>query len=175
MNVPALVVLILGLVSTVFFVASASMDHWGSFLVSDGTGVNTGPFRASSGGTTHRYSGCTAGLISWGGADCQKWKTIQAFTIIGLVLAGVGTIIDGCASTLASRFPGGISAIMFLIAGCSGVIAMGIFAWFHENRMPSASYGPGFGLIIVAWVFAFFASYIACFGLGRKIAPGNNY
>jgi uncharacterized membrane protein len=99
----------------------------------------------------------------------------MSFTIIGLVLAGVGTILDGCAATLTSRFPGGISAIMFLLAGISGVIAMAIFAWFHNNRMPGASYGPGFALIIVAWVFSFLASYIACFGLGRKVSQGINY
>jgi hypothetical protein len=168
-NVPALVVLLLGIIATVFFVAAAAETDWSHFS-NDNTGAKTGPFRAETGGTTYRYTGCSAGGgIVWAGSDCSKWKTIQAFTLIGLISAGIATIVDGCAATVTWRFPGGISSFLFTLAGISGIIAMSIFAWFHNNRLNGSSYGPGFAFIIIAWVFSLFAAYFACFGFGTKL------
>jgi hypothetical protein len=168
-NVPALVVLLLGIVATVFFVAAAAETDWSHFS-NDADSAKTGPFRAESGGTTYRYNKCDAGAgIDWTGTDCRKWMTIQAFTIIGLVSAAIATIIDGCAATVTWRFPGGISSFLFVLATISGIIAMSIFAWFHNNRLTGSSYGPGFAFIIIAWIFSLFAAYVACFGLGSKM------
>jgi len=71
-NVPALVVLLLGIIATVFFVAAAAETDWSHFT-NNADSAKTGPFRAESGGVTYRYNKCSAGSgIDWTGSDCNS-------------------------------------------------------------------------------------------------------
>jgi len=167
-NIRAIGAFLLSLVATVFFIAATVDDDWSHYSTSLGGDAQTGPFRARSGNTEYRYDGCDAGGgVKWTGSDCDQWLALQAFTIIGLILAAIATLVYFC-STFTWRYTGNIGSTLSALAGVSGIIAMSIFADFNDDKMSGSNYGPGYICIIIAWIFSFIASCVGCGG-GTKV------